>query len=75
MKANIQIPAAILPKINMIKRKFHLSTKEAFLFLMGCNIPSQKKDNLANSESSVFCDGYNTPHRIRKITIIEVEVA
>ena len=41
---------------------------------MGYNTPSQKKDSstdtMLNSRG-----GYNTPHRIRKITIIEVEVA
>lgn len=74
MKTKIQIPTNLLPKIKIIKRKYNLSTKEAFLFLMGYNTPSQKKDSstdtMLNSRG-----GYNTPHRIRKITIIEVEVA
>lgn len=41
---------------------------------MGYNTPSQKKDSSTDTTLNSH-GGYNTPCRVRKITIIEVEVA
>ena len=74
METKIQIPESLLPMIKQIKRKYRLSTKDAFLFLMGYNTPAQKKVSF-NSKEKLICRGYNTPARIRRITIISMEVA
>lgn len=56
METKIQIPESLLPMIKQVKRKYRLSTKEAFLFLMGYNTPAQKK--LASTQKrNLFAGG------------------
>ena len=56
--------------------KWQIKQDEAFIRLMGCNIPNQKKDDSLDSASffcpTLFSNGCNIPRRItRTITITE----
>ena len=73
MKEQIIIPNKIMPKVKEMANKWHISKEKAFIRLMGCNIPRQKKlnSNKLVSETSYIMRGVIHP-KIKRIIIVEV---